>query len=164
MGSASTNPAVTRMKASNADRDDRIIQEALEILDRRLFTREPSLKSPDAVGSYLKLKLAAEEHEVFAAVFLDAQLQPLAFEVLFTGTVDGATVYPRQLVKRAMKHNAAAVVISHNHPSGCSNPSSADLQLTRRIREALKLVDVRLVDHIVIGKGKPVSLAEEGLI
>lgn len=164
MNCPSASPAFTHIKAANTDREDCIIQQAFEILDRRLFTREPALHSPDAVASYLKLKLAAEEHEVFAAVFLDARLQPLTFEILFTGTVDAATVYPRQVVKRALTHNAAAVVISHNHPSGCSEPSSADIRLTRRIQEALKLVDVRLVDHFIVGSGRPLSFAERGIL
>jgi DNA repair protein RadC len=144
--------------------EDALILQVSEILDRRLFSQEPALSCPAAVSSYLKLKLAPEEHEVFAAVFLNAQHCPVAFEVLFTGSIDGAAVYPRQLVKRALFHNAAALIISHNHPSGCTDPSSSDIQLTKRIQEALKLVDVRLIDHFIVGSGQPLSFAEQGLI
>ena len=159
-----TNQTLTEIHASIDAHDNEIVQEALDILDRRLFTRNTPLESAKAVAPYLKLKLAAEEHEVFAVIFLNAKHQPLAFEVLFKGTVDSATVYPRQLVKRAMAHNAAALIISHNHPSGCTEPSSADISLTKRLREALELIDVRLLDHFIVGRGIPFSLAERGLI
>ena len=88
----------------------------------------------------------------------------MAFEILFRGTIDTATIHPRQLIKRAMAHNAAAVIISHNHPSGCTEPSSADIAITKRIREALTLLDVRLIDHFIVGSGTPLSFAERGLI
>jgi DNA repair protein RadC len=146
------------------DQEDLIIQQASEILDRRFFSSRPALSTPSKAALYLKHKLAGEAHEVFAAVFLNAQHQPLAFEILFRGSIDGAAVYPRQLVKRALAHNAAALIISHNHPSGCANPSSSDIQLTRRVKDVLKLVDVRLIDHFIIGVGEPLSLAQEGLL
>lgn len=154
----------TELQSSSIAKEDELILQACEILERRLFSQEPVLSCPAAVSSYLKLKLAPEEHEVFAAVFLNAQHRPLAFEVLFTGSIDGAAVYPRQLVKRALFHNAAALIISHNHPSGCTEPSTSDIQLTKRVREALKLVDVRLIDHFIVGSGQPLSFAERGLI
>ena len=154
----------TEMQSSSTATEDELIQQACEILDRRMFSQEPALSCPAAVSTYLKLKLACEEHEVFAAVFLNAQHQPLAFEVLFRGGIDGAAVYPRQVLKRALFHNAAALIISHNHPSGCIEPSSSNIQLTKRIQEALKLVDVRLLDHFIIGSGEPLSFAERGLI
>lgn len=144
--------------------EDEIIEQASQILDRRLFTQDAALDSPATVASYLKLKLAAEEHEVFAVVFLNAKLQPIAFEVLFHGTINAATVYPRQVAKRALAHNAAGVIISHNHPSGHNEPSSADIALTKRVRDALELLEVKLVDHFIVGRGEPLSFAERALI
>jgi DNA repair protein RadC len=155
---------ISEVETSIAAIEDELIQEALQILDRRLFSTEAALQSPDDVASYLKLILATEEHEAFGVAFLNAKHQPLAFEILFRGSIDCAAVYPRQVVKRALAHNAAAVIISHNHPSGCTEPSNADLNLTERIRDSLRLVDVRLVDHFIVGSGKPLSFAERGLI
>ncbi|MFS2160656.1 DNA repair protein RadC [Pseudomonas sp. Pseusp122] len=144
--------------------ENEIIQEAMQILDRRLFTRDAEIPSSEAAASYLKFKLASEENEVFAVIFLDTKHQTLAFEVLFQGTVDSAVIYPRQIVRRALAHNAAAAIISHNHPSGSSEPSMADIALTRRIKEALQLINVRLVDHFIVGSGIPLSMAEKGLV
>lgn len=123
-----------------------------------------ALESPQAVRDYLKAQLRHEPHEVFACLFLDSKHRTLAFEVLFRGTIDSASVYPRQVVKRALAHNAAAVILSHNHPSGVAEPSQADLFLTRRLQDALGLIDVRVLDHFVIGDGEPLSLAEKGWI
>lgn len=162
MTSARPNHASTSLEATLVARENRIISQAMDILDHRLFTRGPELTSPAAVESYLKLQLAHEEHEVFAVVFLDTKLQALAFEVLFTGSIDGSAVYARQVVKRALAHNAAAVILSHNHPSGCSIPSMADRVVTSRLQEALDLIEVRLVDHFIIGHGKPCSMREAG--
>ena len=148
--------------ASRRSQEDLLIQQALQILERRMFTRGPQLHTPDEVRDFLKLKLAGHEHEVFAAVFLDSRHRLLAFEELFFGTIDGASVYPRQVVKRALHWNCAALIISHNHPSGCSEPSQADRRLTERLKEALALVDVRVLDHFIVGEGQPLSLAEYG--
>lgn len=115
-------------------------------------------------GDYLKARLRHEPHELFACLFLDTRHRVLAFEVLFHGSIDGASVYPRQVVKRALAHNAAALILTHNHPSGVAEPSQADRQLTARLKEALALVEVRVLDHFVIGDGEPVSLAEYGWI
>jgi len=101
---------------------------------------------------------------VFAALFLDTRHRTLAFEELFQGTVDGAEVHPREVVRRALAHNAAAVIIGHNHPSGCPEPSAADRSITSRLKQALALVDVRLLDHFVVGDGAPVSLAARGWV
>ncbi|HEY5972737.1 MAG TPA: JAB domain-containing protein, partial [Pseudoxanthomonas sp.] len=108
--------------------------------------------------------LRAREHEVFAALFLDTRHRALGFEELFRGTVDGAEVHPREIVRRALSHNAAAVIVGHNHPSGCAEPSSADRAITARLKQALSLVDVRLLDHFVVGDGPPVSLASRGWV
>lgn len=113
---------------------------------------------------YLTAKLRHEPHEVFACLFLDNRHHILSFEVLFRGTIDGASVYPRQVVKRALHHNAAAVILAHNHPSGVAEPSQADECITLRLRDALALVDVRVLDHIIVGDGEPVSFAERGLL
>ncbi|WP_431033344.1 RadC family protein [Pseudomonas yamanorum] len=144
--------------------ENRVIDEALHILDRRLFTRGPDLTSPDAVASFLKLHLAQQEHEVFGVILLDAKHRVLAFEILFHGSIDGASVYPRQVVKRSMAHNAAGAIFVHNHPSGCTEPSQADRLLTTRLKEALALIEVRVLDHFIVGEGRPLSFAEHGLL
>ena len=141
------------------------LQAVLEMGRRHLaaqLARDSALESPQAVRDYLKARLRHEPHEVFACLFLDTRHRVLAFEVLFHGSIDGASVYPRQVVKRALAHNAAALILTHNHPSGVAEPSQADRQLTQRLKEALALVEVRVLDHFVIGDGEPVSLAEYG--
>lgn len=143
------------------------LQAVLEMGRRYLeesLTRGEAITSVAEVRRYLKAKLCHEPHEVFACLFLDNRHRVLAFEPLFYGTIDGASVHPRQVVKRVLYHNAAAVILAHNHPSGIAEPSTADCQITQRLRDALELVDVRLLDHLVIGDGDPVSLAERGLI
>lgn len=122
------------------------------------------ISSPSATREYLMARLRGYENEVFAAVFLDNRHRVLAFEELFRGTIDGTSVHPREVVKRALGVNAAAMIIAHNHPSGVAEPSRADEAITQRLRDALALVDVRLLDHFVIGDGMPISLAERGLI
>ncbi len=113
---------------------------------------------------YLKAMLRHEAHEVFGCLFLDAKHRVLAFEALFRGTIDNASVYPRQVVKRALAHNAAALILCHNHPSGVAEPSQSDRLLTDRLRTALELVDVRVLDHFVIGDGEPFSMMEHGMM
>lgn len=144
--------------------DDWIIRQAFVILERRVFRRGPMLQSPTDVRDFLRIKLAAEPHEVFAAVFMDAKHQVLAYEPLFYGTIDATTVYPRVVLKRALDHNAAALVLCHNHPSGCTDPSAADKTLTQRLKEVLAQVDIRVLDHFIVGQGQPYSFAEAGLI
>lgn len=154
---------VDRISPTTAE-EDLVIHEAMRILEQRLFNHGPVLTSPDQVASYLKIKLAPLEHEVFGLIFLDSAHRTLAFEILFQGSIDGASVYPRQVVKRALAHNAAAVILTHNHPSGCSEPSQADRTLTRRLKEALELVEVRVLDHFIVGAGLPVSMAQYGWV
>ena len=140
---------------------------ALELGNRHLaasLERGAALTDPLAAGRYFAQRLRAHGHEVFAALFLDTRHRTLAFEELFQGTVDGAEVHPREVVRRALAHNAAAVIIGHNHPSGCAEPSAADRSITTRLKQALALVDVRLLDHFVIGDGAPVSLAARGWV
>ncbi|NLJ11792.1 RadC family protein [Denitrificimonas caeni] len=141
------------------------LQAVLEMGRRHLaasIQRESALESPQAVRDFLKAKLRHELHEVFACLFLDTKHRVLAFEVLFYGTIDGASVYPRQVVKRALANNAAALILTHNHPSGVAEPSQADKVLTERLKEALALVDVRVLDHFIVGDGEPLSMVENG--
>ena len=113
---------------------------------------------------YLKTALRDHPHEVFAGLFLDTRHRVIAFEEMFHGTIDGATVYPRVVVEKALGHGAAAVIVAHNHPSGISEPSLADQAITRRLKEALALLDIRLLDHFVVGDGSPVSMASRGML
>ncbi|MHB0817837.1 RadC family protein [Stutzerimonas stutzeri] len=141
------------------------LQAVLEMGRRHLaerIRRDSALESPQAVRDYLKARLRHEPHELFACLFLDSKHRVLAFEVLFHGTIDGASVYPRQVVKRALAQNAAAVILTHNHPSGVAEPSQADRQLTRKLSDALALIDVRVLDHFIVGDGEPLSMAEYG--
>ncbi|WP_066093229.1 RadC family protein [Xanthomonas massiliensis] len=138
---------------------------ALELGRRHLaaeLERGDPLTGPASAGRYFAARLRSRPHEVFAALFLDTRHRALAFEELFSGTIDGAEVHPREVVRRALALNAAALIVGHNHPSGNAEPSAADRAVTARLREALELVDVRLLDHFVIGDGAPVSLAERG--
>ena len=147
-----------------AQHEDWIIQLAINLLEERIFKAGPSLSSPAAVRDYLRLKLVVEPNEVFAVVFLDSQHQVLAYEPLFKGSVDQTSVYPRVVVQRALALNASALILAHQHPSGVTEPSTADRSLTDRLKAALAMVDVRVVDHFIVGKGKPYSFAEAGLL
>jgi DNA repair protein RadC len=140
---------------------------ALEIGRRYLragLAERAALTSPQAVRDYLALELRGLPREVFACLFLDSQHRVLAFEVLFQGTLDSTSVHPREVVKAALRHNAAAVILAHNHPSGVAEPSAADRHITQRLKESLALVEVRLLDHFIIGGGTPLSFAERGLL
>ncbi|HET6631427.1 MAG TPA: DNA repair protein RadC [Rhodanobacteraceae bacterium] len=124
----------------------------------------PSLANPDDSARFVKARLAHLPYEVFACLFLDNRHRVLEFEELFRGTIDGASVHPREVVRACLKHNAAAVIFAHNHPSGVAEPSAADRAITRELRDALRLVGVRVLDHLVVGAGKPTSMAARGLI
>jgi len=126
--------------------------------------QRPLFDSPGRVKEYLRLRLAQLQHEVFAVLFLDAQHQLLSMDEMFRGTLTQTSVYPREVVKRALATNAAAVVLAHNHPSGVAEPSRADEFLTQTLKSALALVDVRVLDHLVVGRGDVVSFAERGLL
>lgn len=142
------------------------LQAVLEMAKRHLFEniqRGDVLCSPDETRHYLSAQLQAYPHEVFACLFLDSRNRVIAFEKMFYGTIDGASVYPREVVRMALKHNAAAVIFAHNHPSGVAEPSRADEQITKRLKAALDLVDIRVLDHMVIGD-EVVSFAERGLL
>ena len=144
--------------------DDWIIRQAIALLEQRVFKAGPLLDQPQAVKDYLRLKLVAEPNEVFAIVFMNSQHRVLAYEPMFKGTLDSTAVYPRVVVQRALELNAGAVIFSHQHPSGCTEPSSADRVLTDRLKAALALIDVRVLDHIIVGQGTPYSFAESGLL
>ncbi|PPE68117.1 RadC family protein [Caldimonas caldifontis] len=140
-----------------------VLELARRALAQALQAR-PVFESPTQVKDYLRLKLAALPHEVFAVLFLDAQHRLLAMEELFRGTLTQTSVYPREVVKRALALNAAAVMLAHNHPSGVAEPSKADEYLTRTLQSALGLVDVRVLDHFVVAREQVVSFAERGLL
>ena len=142
---------------------DQIIKRALKILDGRL-RNEPALSSPGLVRDYLRLLLHDRAHEVFVVVFLDAQNRVIASEELFRGTLTQTSVYPREVVKESLARNAAAVVLAHNHPSGVSEPSRADEFITQALKQALALVDIKVLDHFVIAGASSVSFAERGLL
>ncbi|MBC3422028.1 MULTISPECIES: DNA repair protein RadC [unclassified Pseudomonas] len=143
------------------------LQAVLEIGRRHLATtieRESAMDSPTVVRRYLKSMLRHESSEVFGCLFLDNKHRPLAFEILFRGTINRAVVYPREVVRRALAHNAAALILCHNHPSGNSEPSQDDVHLTRTLKQALALIDVRVLDHVIVGDGEPLSMVEQGWI
>lgn len=140
---------------------------AYELVARALkekITNGNALNSPSAVREYLRLKLQALPHEVFVALFLDAQNRVIAVEELFRGTLTHTSVYPREVVKRALHHNCGAIIFAHNHPSGVAEPSHADETLTTALKQALALVDVRVLDHFIVAGSGVLSFAERGLL
>lgn len=141
--------------------EDEIITMATK-LTRKRYRRGSSFTDPAATRVFLQHNLAHLEHEVFSVIYLDNRHRLLAFEELFRGTINGASVYPREVVKCCLNHNAAAVILAHNHPSGVAEPSECDRTITRKIRDALALVEVRVLDHIVVGGTESVSFAERG--
>jgi DNA repair protein RadC len=141
-----------------------LIEQAIEILEHRFFNGGPSFTHPADVRQYLRLKLAGKTQEIFAAVFLDTRHRLLAYEPLFFGTIDATTVHFRQVLLRALEHNCTAVIVAHNHPSGDLEPSHGDRMITKTLKELLSKIDVRLLDHFIIGKGEPYSFAEAGFI
>lgn len=143
------------------DRDLRVINMALALLERRIRHRE-AMTSPEDVKAYLRLKLEHREREAFVALFLNNQHRLIACEFLFAGTLDRVEVHPHEVVRRALLLNAAAVIFAHNHPSGNAEPSNTDRQITATLVNALSLINVRVLDHIVVGHGEMVSFAERG--
>jgi DNA repair protein RadC len=143
------------------------LQAALELARRALreeISSRDALSSPGAVRDYLRLSLSGREHEVFVALLLDAQHRVIACEEMFRGTLTQTSVYPREVVKCALRHNAAAVIFAHNHPSGVAEPSHADEILTRSLRAALTLVDIQVLDHFIVAGSRTMSFAERGLL
>jgi DNA repair protein RadC len=143
------------------------LQAVLEMSRRHLqeaLVRGEGLTSPQLTRQYLMSCLRDKQQEQFACLFLDSQHRVIKFETLFYGTIDAASVYPREVVKQCLHHNAAAVILAHNHPSGVAEPSEADQRITKRLVNALALVDIRVLDHFVVGDGELVSFAERGLL
>ncbi len=149
------------LNLTNYATKEEIINFAMNLLE--VDIKSDSMESPKQIKAYLKLRLKEIEHEVFAVLFMDNRHRVICFEKMFRGTIDGASVYPREVVKEALKYNAAAVIFAHNHPSGVAEPSHADEQITKRLKDALALVGVRVLDHFVVGD-EVVSFAERGLL
>ncbi len=144
--------------------DDDVIRMAVGIINHRFGLKRASLNSPTLVRDYLKLTLTDKTHEVFVCVFLDAQNRVIAVDELFRGTLTQTSVYPREVVKAALHHNCAAVILAHNHPSGVAEPSHADQLLTANLKQTLALVDVKVLDHFIIAADQSLSMAERGLL
>ena len=140
-----------------------VVQEALGYLEQK-YKRGIKFETPEAAADYFRVKLGLLEHESFQCAFLDNRHALISCEEMFKGTINGCSVHPREIVKRALSLNAAAVIIAHNHPSGVPDPSNADQAITTRLKDALNLVDIRLLDHFVVGGSEYVSFSEQGLI
>lgn len=146
------------------EQEEQVIKQALIILTSRLKEKSTTLNGTEAVRMFLRLQLEQKESENFSAMFLDNQNRLIEYQVIFMGTIDSAHVYPREIIKIALKLNARSVIVAHNHPSGVANPSQNDIKLTKRLVSALDLVDIKLLDHMVIGHNEIVSMKEEDLI
>jgi len=167
-------PHVTRATANVEQRgessdkqsrlEDAVIRRALRIMESRMQLRDVTLTSPQAVRDYLRLRIADREHKVFVALFLDSQNRLISAEELFRGTLAQASVYPREVVKTALKQNAGAVIFAHNHPSGVAEPSRADEMFTSALMQALSLVDIRVLDHVVVAGENTLSFAEREML
>jgi len=142
---------------------DAVVAAALQVLEARAHYGS-ALTSPQAVRDYLRLRLSGLEHEVFVCVWLNVQHRVLEFQEVFRGTINQTSVYPREIVKAALKSNAAAVIFAHNHPSGVAEPSQADELLTRNLKAALAMVDVKVLDHFIVAGSAALSFAERGLL
>ena len=156
---------MSTMQVSRAVSDDDIIQQALAVMENRMrYASGPTLTKPEHVCSYLRLRLGELEREVFAVIFLDSQHRLISYQALFLGTLAETSVHPREVVKLALKYNAAAVIFSHNHPSGHVEPSNSDIRITKALQSALDMVGVRVLDHIVVSATSSTSFAERGLL
>ena len=141
---------------------------ALPELARRYYAgslpKGEAIRNPTDTAGYLQARMRHLEHELFCCLFLDNRHRVIKFDEMFRGTIDGTSVYPREVVKEALAVNAAAVILAHNHPSGVAEPSQADERITKRLKSALDLVDIRLLDHLIVGNGKATSLAARGML
>ena len=142
----------------------KIIKRALKILESRMTYESDIFTSPGDTKNYLRLKLGSQEREIFAVLYLNNRNQLISYEELFMGTIDGASVHVREIVKLGLSLNAAAIICAHNHPSGVCEPSHADEVITQRIKEACSLMDIKLLDHLIVSATDSVSLAERGVI
>jgi len=156
-------PTVKELRATYGT-DAELVKAALAASERLMRKAKESLTSPAAVRSYLRLRMQHLPHEEFHCVFLDAQNRVIEAEQLFRGTLNQTSVYPREVVKRALAHNAAGVILAHNHPSGVAEPSFQDQALTRALSESLALVDCKVLDHFIVAPGSSLSFAERGLL
>ena len=156
LGARGLGPAKTCQMLAALELARRFVQSGLE--------HESVMSDPQRAGEFISLKLRPYPNEVFAVAFLDSQHRLLAFEELFRGSISSTEVHPREIMRRALAHNAAAVILAHNHPSGLAEPSQADRLLTDRIVETLSLINVRVLDHLIVGHGRPTSLAERGML
>ncbi|WP_246131743.1 JAB domain-containing protein [Pistricoccus aurantiacus] len=143
---------------------EQIISAAYRVLESKWLPKGAKLTCPTRVREYLTMHLSEKEHEVFCVLFLDSQHRAISFDEMFQGTIDSASVYPREVVKRALQHNAGAVILAHNHPSGDPEPSAADRRITTRLVEALGLIECRVLDHFIVGRQPAYSFAEHGLL
>ena len=151
-------------RADLTETDQALVAQAIRCLEQQYLVRRDCITSPAATRDYLRLRLYGLPYEVFACLLLDTRHRVIRYEELFRGTIDGASVHPREVVRKVMETNAAAVIFAHNHPSGLPAPSQADLRITQRLKESLALIEVRVLDHLIVGDGEAVSLAERGLI
>lgn len=156
--------SLTPLAPSSIEGEDIAIAQALKILETRATISGPLLSDPDVAGRFFRLRLGSETREHFEVAFLDTRNRLIAVERLFSGSIDGAEVHPRVVVQRALIQNAAAVLLAHNHPSGCCEPSAADRAVTARLKEALALVEVKVLDHLVVAAGQSTSMARLGYI
>lgn len=153
-----------RLAQSLTESQDAIISQAIKILESRQRAKGFSVTSPKDAEDYLRLQLAPYPYEVFGVLFLDNRHRMIEWREMFRGTIDGASVHPREVVRAAIELNAAAVIFAHNHPSGVADPSKSDLRITERLKDALALIDVRTLDHMIVGEGAVYSFAEAGLL
>jgi DNA repair protein RadC len=157
-----TQTSELKQQCTNVVNESQVLEQAAEILSKRTFGGQ-SFNSAEDTKTFLQLKLGAYEREVFSLMLLDSQHRLLKYTELFYGTINAASVYPREIVKATLAVNAAAVILSHNHPSGIAEPSQADIAITKRIKDALSLIDVPVLDHIIVAQ-ESVSFAQRGLL
>jgi DNA repair protein RadC len=151
-------------RADLPEGDRELVAKAIRCLEQKYLVKQDCLTSPEATRDFLKLRLYGLHYEVFACLYLDNRHRVIRYEELFRGTIDGASVHPREVLRKVVETGAAAVIFAHNHPSGVPEPSQADLRLTQRLRDGLSLFDVRVIDHMIVGDGEAVSMAERGVL
>ena len=149
--------------SSVIDNEDAIVAQAIQILENR-YLRGQAITSSESCKDYLRLKFGELEHEIFALIHLDNQHRVIQVEELFRGTIDGASVYPREVVKSCLLKNSAAVIFCHNHPSGIATPSQSDISITKKLKNALDMVEIRVLDHVIVSQIETVSFSERGLL
>ncbi len=152
------------MDALKFESKDEVIAAAIRFVEEKAIYTAATLESPEATKQLLRLRIGDREREIFCVLYLNSQHQLIEVEELFQGTIDGAAVYPREIAKAARAHNAAAVILGHNHPSGTTDPSAADKRITERITGALGVLDIRVLDHVIVAPQNAFSFAEEGLM